>query len=127
MKPRLLVLSEGRGLRDAIDDMLMGRATVTWARTPHDTEGYDIDAVIVDEPQAVDTLNQVRVHPRLHSVPVVMISAEPHDGHADVWHVASTGRHVIDDLAEHLDHLVARALHPSRGRSARVMHHNSAA
>lgn len=69
------------------------------APTAYDTEGIGVHLVVVDSGV---NLSDVRVHPRLHDVPVVLIAPErplraEHWGSAGVWPVTSAPPAIVSD------------------------------
>ena len=123
MNGNVLVLGEAHGLSEALEFLLLGRANVRHAHTADDTEGLDVDVVVVTGPGVAEHIRAVRVHPRLDAVPTVALSADgehitaPHGG----WVVDTRRLDVLDDLTERVSWLLARTCHPSaRGAHSRA-------
>jgi hypothetical protein len=98
MPSKVLVVSESQALGDMVGLLLGDSATVSWTQTPNETEGLGIDIVVLDTPHEKENLRQLRVHPRLHDVPAIVIRGPA-------------------DLVERLGSQLARTSHPA-GRTA---------
>jgi len=108
----VLVIGDYAGVRDALDLMLVDGTAVRWAVAPDETEGLDVDVVVIGP--GMGDLDAVRVHPRLGHLPVVALADSVNERPVpNTWIVASGRPAVIDDLADRIQWLIARARHPA--------------
>ncbi|MEX0874110.1 MAG: hypothetical protein WD646_05260 [Actinomycetota bacterium] len=116
--PTVLVIGEHTGARDALELMLLDQISMKWTTTPDETEGLDVDVVVIGP--GLSDLNAVRVHPVLRDVPVVVLGGLAGGDHLrtrDAWAVATGRPTALDELTDLVQMLVARATHPSCHRA----------
>lgn len=116
MLPKVLVVADTPALRDFVDLMLFGRATVVWSPTPNETEGLGTTAVVLDGSGGRENLAQVRVHPQLSDVPVIWIGGFDADALGDVRVVDSSGADAVRQLHDVLEGIVMPPLVHSAGQ-----------
>ena len=119
MTQHVLILGGDRFLRDAVEFLLLGRATVRHAYAASEAEGTHVGVVIATDPGLVEHVRDVLVHPRLGTAPIVALTANPIDVSAapDLMFVDTREPDVLDTLTEHVSRLLARASHPTRARA----------
>lgn len=118
MQGTVLVLGTDDNLVTTLE-ALVGGVRFRHAHTAAETEGLDIDIVVVAGDYPIEELTEVRVHPRLFEKPVVLVAP----GRAlhswdwrsyDVWPVTTCGLGILDEITDLIGMLLARARHPSR-------------
>jgi hypothetical protein len=119
MTPRVLVLGGPDGLCGALELLLMGRAQVGRADAADDTEGIGVDVVVAAGREALEHVKDVRVHPRLHRAPAVVLAVPVEEAPAvlGTWFVDPRRAEMLDDLTERVSWLLARAHHPTSRRT----------
>jgi hypothetical protein len=115
---RVLVLGDDGELGELIRLVLGPTYRVRTSRTAAETEGVGVDVVVVSGSHPLEELTEVRVHPRLFDLPVVLVApgrklsaAEWRAEH--VWVITRRDPGVIDAVVDNVARLAARARHPS--------------
>ena len=127
MDGNVLVLGADDRFPASLERLIPGIAVRT-AHTAAETEGLDVDVVVIAGPHPVGELTEVRVHPNLYEPPVVLFCPGHRMnledwGSVDVWPVTSRGFTALDEVIERVALLLARIRHPatvgsSAGRSS---------
>jgi hypothetical protein len=117
VRGNILLVGANERLQRSLEGELDG-VSVRTACCVADTEGREIDTVVIANDHPFEELTQVRVHPYLYDMPVVLLAP----GHrvaivewkrSRVWPVTSTGIDQLDDLVRAIGEVLARAHHPS--------------
>ncbi len=100
--PRVLVLGEDQRLARDLGGLLTD-VVVRQAWTAPESEGIDIDVVVVGGEFPMEELNEVRVHPRLGDRTIVLVapgrSADPSLSGTRGVHAILTTDHVLEAVA----------------------------
>jgi hypothetical protein len=71
--PRVLVIDETEAFGTELQARL-GNVLIRTAPSPDDTEGIGVDVIVVAGPYPVRQLAEIRVHPELATLPVILIA-----------------------------------------------------
>jgi len=120
LKGNILLLGENGSLASSLEDGLKG-ASVRSACCVADTEGIGADIVVIACDHPFEELSQVRVHPHLFSLPVVLVAPgenldESLWRRAGVWTVTTAGYDRVDTIVRSVGRLLSRLHHPSTAR-----------
>lgn len=120
MSLNVLVIGSDERLRHALE-FFVDEARVRLVDSPSETEGLDTDVVVIAGLQPMADLKEVRVHPMLHSTPVVLLAPGQRLDEQDwtatqVYPITESSVGLLDELTEQVQRLAARAHHPSSQR-----------
>ena len=112
MNGNVLVIGTSGSFGEALQTLLPG-SNVRSVPCTVETEGIDVDVVVIVHPQPLPELTEVRVHPALHDKPVVLLAPGldlAGEAWSQVWPVTATGGRAVEELVETIGLLIDRSL-----------------